>query len=141
MSTDIPGLIAKARENTSMARLCLEHGSADVAASRAYYAMFYVAEAWLTSRGQAYSSHRAVSSAFGRDIAHAGLVPLEQHDYLLRAFEARHAADYGGFRALDPDRAANLIQQADEMIRTAEASLLSEEPGGGRPGQEPTEGS
>ena len=35
------------------------------AASRAYYAMFYAAEALLQSRGLAFSKHSAVHAAFG----------------------------------------------------------------------------
>ena len=141
MSRDIADLLDKSREDVRLARLILSAGSPAVACSRAYFAMFYVAEAWLLSLGQQYASHKAVAAAFGRDVAKPGLVPRDHHGYLLEAFEGRHVADYGDRGALNDDQAAKLISQAEEMIRTAEASLLSEEPGGGRPGQEPTEGS
>lgn len=40
-------LLAKAKENIAAARLLQKQGYSDIAASRAYYAMFYVAEALL----------------------------------------------------------------------------------------------
>ena len=41
----------------------------DIAVSRAYYAMFYCAEALLDADGLAFSSHAAVVSGFGLHFA------------------------------------------------------------------------
>jgi uncharacterized protein (UPF0332 family) len=56
--------------------------------------MFDVAEALLLSRGLAFSSHSAVISAFGREFANTGAVPLECHRHLISAQEARNIGDY-----------------------------------------------
>ncbi|MGF1461279.1 MAG: hypothetical protein ACFBSG_19905 [Leptolyngbyaceae cyanobacterium] len=55
----------------------------DFAASRANYTMFYIAEAFLWHKGLSFSSHAAVVSAFGREIAKPEIVPIQFHRYLL----------------------------------------------------------
>lgn len=44
-------LFEKARRSLDAARLLLANGNADFAASRAYYAAFYAAEAFLLEQG------------------------------------------------------------------------------------------
>ncbi len=85
-------LTPKARDSLKAARLLAANGLLDFAASRAYYAMFYVAEAFLLERGQSFSRHSAVIAAFGEQFAKAGLVPVEFHRYLLKAQESRNVA-------------------------------------------------
>jgi len=65
MSTDeIHALIKKAKESLEVAEDLVRDGHFGFAASRAYFAMFYVAEALLAQIGQSYSSHSAVIAAF-----------------------------------------------------------------------------
>jgi len=59
-------LLLKARQSISAAQVLLHNGYSDYAAARAYYAMFYVAEAFLEGEGLSFSKHSAVISAFGR---------------------------------------------------------------------------
>lgn len=75
MTVEQDGLLQKARRNIRSAKLLLADGDFDTAVSRAYYAMFYVAEALLLSRGLAYSRHSAVIAAFGREFAKGGVMP------------------------------------------------------------------
>lgn len=49
---DVNALLAKARESITAANELLRNNHQDFAASRAYYAMFYVAEALLLDKGQ-----------------------------------------------------------------------------------------
>jgi len=58
-------MIRKADKSLAGAHVLLEEGFYGFAASRAYYAMFYAAEALLQSRGLAFSKHSAVHAAFG----------------------------------------------------------------------------
>jgi uncharacterized protein (UPF0332 family) len=53
-------LLRKAEDSLNAAKLMRENGYYDFAASRAYYAMFYVAEAFLLGKGLAFSKHSAV---------------------------------------------------------------------------------
>ncbi|MGH8071352.1 MAG: HEPN domain-containing protein [Candidatus Entotheonellia bacterium] len=60
----------KTRSSVAAARLLLEGGYPDFAASRVYYAMFYIAQAFLEGEGMAFSKHSAVVAAFGQHFAH-----------------------------------------------------------------------
>jgi uncharacterized protein (UPF0332 family) len=53
-------LLVKAAEAIAAARILLENGQANFAAGRAYYAMFYVAEALLVEGGLRSRSHSGV---------------------------------------------------------------------------------
>lgn len=58
-------LLQQASDSLAAARALLDLGYAGFAASRAYYAMFYIAEAFLEGEGLSFSKHSAVISAFG----------------------------------------------------------------------------
>ncbi len=112
-------LILSARDSIAAAKLLLDSSYPDYAASRAYYAMFYVAEAFLEGKGLSYSKHSAVVSAFGREFAATGLVPAEYHKSLVRAQELRHVADYGPRKFVEPDKAREQIARAERFLDLA----------------------
>jgi uncharacterized protein (UPF0332 family) len=95
MTSGIEALFTKARESLAAAELLTKDGYYDFAASRAYYAMFYVASALLADLGQSYSSHAAVISAFGREFATAGRLDTKYHRWLIDAQDLRNIGDYG----------------------------------------------
>lgn len=72
MTPDQSELLEKAARSLEAARLLLDEDHSDFAASRAYYAMFYAAEAMLEGEELAFSSHAAVVAAFGREFAKTG---------------------------------------------------------------------
>jgi uncharacterized protein (UPF0332 family) len=113
------GLLQKAYRNIRSARLLLADGDFDTAVSRAYYAMFYVAEALLLSKGLAYSKHSAVIAAFGREFARAGVMPPEFHAHLRAASEARNISDYQLVSHLTEEEAAQHISRAESLLATA----------------------
>jgi uncharacterized protein (UPF0332 family) len=59
-------LLEKSARYIRSAQILADDGDFASAASRLYYAMFFVAEALLEIRGLSFSSHRAVISAFGQ---------------------------------------------------------------------------
>jgi uncharacterized protein (UPF0332 family) len=65
LNPEIRALLDKDRQSLDAADLLRGRDYPDFAASRAYYAMFYAAEALLASLGQSYSSHAATQAAFG----------------------------------------------------------------------------
>ncbi|MDG2617327.1 HEPN domain-containing protein [Thermoleptolyngbya sichuanensis XZ-Cy5] len=91
----------------------------DFAVSRAYYALFYVAEALLDKKGLSFSSHAAVISAFGQYLAHPGKVPLDLHRQLIDAPALRTRADYDIYPNLSKQDAQMLIAQADAFLAIA----------------------
>ncbi|MCW5851599.1 MAG: HEPN domain-containing protein [Anaerolineae bacterium] len=68
MSAEYPYL-EKAGRFLSSAQLLADHGDLDSAASRLYYAMFYIAETLLDTVGKRFSSHQAVLAAYGVEFA------------------------------------------------------------------------
>ena len=115
-------LLAKARQSLSAAKLMLDGGYPDYAASRAYYTMFYIAEAFLEDKGLSFSKS-GVISAFDRKFARTGRVPVKFHQYLIRAQELRNAGDYGELDAVTSDRAAESIAQAEEFLELAQNAI------------------
>ena len=113
-------LLLKADQSLSAARLMLDGGYPEYAASRAYYTMFYIAEAFLDGEGLSFSKHSAVISAFGREFARTGRVPVKFHQFLIRAQELRNAGDYGEINAVTANQAADSIAQAEEFLELAQ---------------------
>lgn len=77
MTKDQSELLEKAKASLKAAKMLANEGFYDFAASRAYYAMFYVAEAFLLDKGMAFSKHAGVHSAFGKHFVKTGLIPEE----------------------------------------------------------------
>ncbi len=116
-------LLRKAAERLRAAELLATNELFDFAASRAYYTMFYVAEAFLLNEGLTFSSHAAVISAFGRDFARTGRVPVEFHRYLIDAQDLRNQGDYDIDSAITEAEANQLIAQAEQFLELAERLL------------------
>jgi uncharacterized protein (UPF0332 family) len=98
---------------------------ADSAVNRAYYAMFYVAEALLAGRGLRFRKHAGVHSAFGEHFAKAGLLNAKYYRWLITAFNKRIAADYGVKAEITADDARVLVEQAKEFVYAARNFLRS----------------
>ena len=124
MTPEQQALIEKARQSLEAARLLHANGQPSFAAARAYYAMFYAAEALLLGESQAFSKHSAVIAAFGERFAKTGRVPVELHRYLIRALEVRQVADYST-TAVSEQEATEQIARAEEFLRLADSLLSS----------------
>ncbi len=98
-------------------------GHHGIAASRAYYAMFYCAEALLWSKGLAYSTHGAVIGAVGREFARTNLLDRRLHQALVAAFRVRQTADYEATEELTEEDAATQISQAAEFLLATKGYL------------------
>lgn len=123
MTSEQAALIKKAEKSLHAARLLAKDTLYDFAASRAYYAMFYVAQAFLLNENLAYSKHSAVISAFGQRLAKTGRVPAVFHRYLIEAQESRNIGDYDTGPGLGRDEAMEQIVRAKEFIDLAKRSF------------------
>lgn len=94
MTPEQQALLAKAQRSLDAAQSLTEQGFYDFAVSRAYYAMFYVAEALLDQEGLSFSTHAAVISAFGQHLARPNKIPITFHRQLIDAQAQRTRADY-----------------------------------------------
>jgi len=113
-------LLAKARDSLRGARMLAEGRIYDFAVSRAYYAMFYVAKAFLVGKGLTHSKHSSVIAAFGQHFAKAGLVPQEFHDFLIKGQDLRNVGDYRWDRVVTQEEAATQMDRAEKFLGLAE---------------------
>jgi uncharacterized protein (UPF0332 family) len=120
MTSEKAALIQKARASLDAARLLAKQGHFDFAVSRAYYAMFYVAEALLLDEGLVFSKHSAVIAAFGQRFSKTGRVPAEFHRYLIEGQDSRNIGDYGIQPTLSSEDAEEQIAHAEEFLQLAE---------------------
>jgi uncharacterized protein (UPF0332 family) len=120
-------LLDKSARAVRAARLLLENGETDFAAGRAYYAMFYAAEALLWEEGHRSSSHSGVHSLFGERFAKQRRLDPKFHRWMLDAFDRRIQGDYGFDAGLEPAETGRMIDQAREFLSAAEATLSGQE--------------
>ena len=123
MTNEQTALLNKARDSLRAARLLMENGLYDFAASRAYYAMFYIAEAFLLGEGLVFSKHSAVISAFGKHFVKTGIVPNEYHYYLIESQNSRNIGDYGIETGLSEAQAADQVEHAELFLDLAKRTL------------------
>ena len=116
-------LMEKAARAIRAAERLAADGLLEFAAGRAYYAMFYVAEAILAAKGLRYAKHGGVHAAFGEHVVKAGEMDPRYHRWLLDAFDLRVTADYGVDVAIDEGEVARMIQQAKEFLEAGRRML------------------
>lgn len=109
-------LLKKAQESLEAAKLLRANQFLDYATARAYYTMFYLAEAFLEGDNQTFSSHSAVISAFGKNFAKSRKVPREFHRFLIDAQALRQTGDYGKFQAISEKQADLQIERAEQFL-------------------------
>ena len=127
MTPEQGALVSKTEERLSAARLLASHGQHGFAAARAYYAMFYLAEALLLSEGLAFSKHAGVIAAFGEHFAKTGRISPQFHRYLIRALEVRHLADYSTTPVGEAE-SVEQIARAQEFLVLARSFLEGGDP-------------
>lgn len=119
MTPEQQALLDKAQHSLQAAQSLIDQGFYDFAVSRAYYTMFYVAEALLDQAGLSFSSHAGVISAFGQYLARSGKVPTEFHRQLIDAQAQRTRADYDLYPNLYQPDAETLVSQAQAFLTIA----------------------
>ena len=93
-----------------------------------YYAIFYVAEAFLLGIGLSFSRHAGVIAAFGERFAKTGIVPVELHRYLIEGQEKRNVGDYQIGPGLTDIQAAEQIARAEQFLNLAQRLLDASPP-------------
>jgi uncharacterized protein (UPF0332 family) len=116
-------LLTRARESLRAAQIMIREDLANIAASRAYYALFYVAEALLLSRSLAFSSHSAVIAAFGKEFSRSEVFDPKFHRYLIASQNLRQTGDYGLEQNVSLSDAIQVADWADEFLAVAETYL------------------
>ena len=116
MREEINKIIEKAERSLKTAKELFNKGDYDFAVSRAYYTMFYMAEAVLMTKGLSFSKHSAVISAFGQHFIKTGIFNKKYHKMLSDAFEIRQIGDYSYLREISDKEALKVIKNAEDFL-------------------------
>lgn len=123
MNANQQALLTKARRSVAAGRRLAVDGDLDFAVSRAYYAMFYTAQAFLLGRERRFSKHSAVIAAFGQEFAKDDEALREFHHGIVEAQDARNVGDYQIDVILSGEDVQAHLDRADRFIQVAEQTL------------------
>ena len=121
--TTYEALLEKAERYIRSAQILAADGDLDSAASRLYYAMFYISEALLEARGLTFTSHKAVISAYGQYFAKTQEMDVRFHQALLSAFSQRQLGDYTTDASLTREDINTLLSDAQDFVVAGRAWL------------------
>ena len=97
------------------------------AINRAYYAIFYAANALLATKGLSRSKHSAVIATFRQHFVKPGVIEDEYSDIYGRVMDDRHKADYDIVEStVDPARAQTDLEDARRFVERVEHHLKQE---------------
>ncbi len=99
-------------------------GKTEFAAGRAYYAMFYTAEALLYDQFDLkLNQHGQVIAAYGKHFAKTRELDPKYHRWLRDGFEKRISGDYGVDTEIEEAVAIEMINQARDFLEAAHKYL------------------
>jgi uncharacterized protein (UPF0332 family) len=117
--------LESAREMLRDAQLLNENGGSPVSiVNRAYYAVFYATLALLVTVDTEPSKHSGVLSKFDELFVRQGVFPKEMSKIIHHAFDMRQAGDYQKSRVITGEQAVDVLNSAEEFVKTIEAKLL-----------------
>lgn len=116
-------LLEKSRKSLEAAHALLEDGFLEAAVSRAYYAIFYLAQAALATKDISRSKHSGVIAAFGEHLTKKGPLAGKLHGLLLSLYDLRITSDYSVEETPTPEEAREAIESAREFAQAAEFYL------------------
>ncbi len=118
--------IEHAEEALKVARLDLDNDFYTAAVNRAYYAIFYAANALLATKKLARSKHSGVLAAFRQYFIKPGLLPAELSEIYGQVMEDRHESDYEILPAIDQTEAEMDLKQAQYFVEEVKSWLRRE---------------
>ena len=121
--TFVKASLSRAERALRSAKLLLEHGELEGAASRAYYAMFHATRAILFSKGLKAKTHKGTVSLFGEHIVKKGVLGEEYADALRKAFDLRQKSDYEIYAELDGKLVKETVNNAEKLITKVKETI------------------
>ncbi len=123
LAPEVEAYLTKARHALEVAEKPLAGDDFADAAGKAYYAMFYAAQALLKAHGIEVVKHSAVASMLGRHFAKTGLMDARFHRMFLNARRVREVADYGIFEEIFEPTATLTLEDTRFFIEEIERLL------------------
>ena len=122
-------LLDKAEQAIGAAESLLRDGYRDFSAGRAYYAMFYTAEALLAEKELEFKKHVGVHRAFAEHYIKPRIFDKKYYQWLVATFNSRLVGDYAIRTEFDDDEVQGWIEQAKEFLNKAR-EFLENDPAG-----------
>jgi len=107
----------RAEKTFSSAELLLREADYEGCVSRAYYAMFYAAEALLLTKNLKFSSHKGVISQFGEHFIKTEVFKAELGRNFQKTFQRRLIGDYSYSPEIDRKEAVDIIDWTKDFLR------------------------
>ncbi|EKD50655.1 MAG: hypothetical protein ACD_62C00461G0002 [uncultured bacterium] len=123
MENEHDKLINKAERSLNAGERLYHEGDHDFAASRIYYALFYLAEALLLEKGLSFSRHSAVIAGFYEHFVKTNIFPKEFHKLLHHAYNLRQDGDYQGDCVVEEAEVSDLIAKAKKFFLAVKAQI------------------
>ncbi len=118
--------IEHARQMLDVAAHNLADGFYGSAINRAYYAIFYAANALLATQGITHSKHSGVIAAFRQHFVKPGLIEVEYSRIYGRLMDNRHVSDYEVQLPIDAQVAEDNLHDARRFVERIEQILQQE---------------
>ncbi len=115
--------LQQAHQMLEVARHNLHNDFYGSAINRAYYAIFYAANALLITRQLSRGKHTAVIAAFRQYFVKSGVIEAEYSDIYGRVMENRHTSDYDIELPVDAQAAQEDVKDAQRFVERIEVYL------------------
>lgn len=127
MPSEIQHYLNLAEESHGVAGKLIGLGSPRFSVAQSYYTMFYLVEALLLSKGLSFSSHSALTAAFGKEFSKTRLLDPKFHRYLLQTQKRREIGHYGDeHEEITEEQAKESFQWAEEFMQAVKEYLASQ---------------
>lgn len=118
----IAAYMARAHQAIETGHFVMRREDFIAAVNRAYYSMFYAANALLATEGLERSKHSGVIAAFREHFVKTGVIESTMSRFFGEALDERHTADYD-LEPLDYETATRNLAHASEFVNRIERHL------------------
>lgn len=119
-------LMLNAEETLNAAEMLFKEEYLRDAINRAYYAVFYIAEALLNEKDLRYSKHGTVHGAFAQHYIKTKLFDEKYHKLLTGAFRRRMLGDYDEVVQFRSEEVKETITGAWDFLQAAKSYLAAQ---------------
>lgn len=119
-------LMLNAEETLNASEMLFKEEYLRDAINRAYYAVFYIAEALLNEKDLRFSKHGTVHGAFAQHYVRTKIFDEKYHKLLTGAFRRRMLGDYDEITRFSAEEVSGILEQASDFLETAKNYLASQ---------------
>jgi len=118
MEEKVEALLKKSQKYLRSAAVLFELEDFDSCASRAYFAMFYVAQAMLLHETEAFSSKQGIRTSFVRQFVERGPLPARAGEVFERAADLQEVGDYAHDFAVSRADAEDILAESEAFVNS-----------------------